>query len=326
MKCEGNEKEKGIYGWAKDKSLRREGSSGGAFSALVEAIAKHQVGSLWVFGSVTDVDKQKIHQEGFLYPDYKALCQSKYVFSNPDSTFWEVKRKLGEGYRVVYCGTPCQIGALNQYIGESPAGLITADFICHGVPSEKFFFAHLNFLAHGNEVKTVEFRSKVMGWGLHKYCLLIEYVNGDKCVRKAGKDFFFTHFLQSDCLRSGCYQCQYSHAHRSDLTLGDFWEIEKYRPELDDGKGISVVFANTEKGVEALELLKNQMEWYPIPDDYKRSHCGCDPAKLERRVAFLRELREREIDELERSFKKRRPLYLLQKATRKIVYQKVRRK
>lgn len=318
IKSEGDET--GIYGWALEQNLRREGSSGGAFSAIAEAIAKNKKSYLWVFGSVTNLDKWEIHQKGFLYPDYKALCQSKYVFSNPENTFLEVKEKLAAGFNVVYCGTPCQIGALNQYMIESPDELLTVDFICHGVPSQKFFFEHLNFITRGNKVNNVEFRSKVMGWGLHKYCLLIDYVDGNKYIQKAGKDFFFTHFLQGDCLRLGCYQCQYSYSHRSDLTLGDFWEIEKYRPELNDGKGISVVFANTEKGMKALDLLKNEMEWYPIPESYKRSRCGCNPNKLVERTDFLNTYKTVGLEKMEKSFAKTRYLRLIKKGFSKYIH------
>lgn len=32
------------------------------------------------------------------------------------------------------------------------------------------------------------------------------------------------------------------------MTLGDFWGVELYLPELDDDKGISIVFIHTAKG------------------------------------------------------------------------------
>ena len=34
----------------------------------------------------------------------------------------------------------------------------------------------------------------------------------------------------------------------ADMTIGDFWGIERVIPEIDDNSGISAVIVNTEKG------------------------------------------------------------------------------
>ena len=41
----------------------------------------------------------------------------------------------------------------------------------------------------------------------------------------------------------------------SDITLGDFWAIEKYKEEYDDNKGTSFVLVNTEKGDKILNQI-----------------------------------------------------------------------
>lgn len=70
-----------------------------------------------------------------------------------------------------------------------------------------------------------------------------------------------TLFLDGDIYRENCYECPYAHKERvADMTIGDFWGIEREHPELlkqdafDERKGISCMLANTEKGVE---LCKN---------------------------------------------------------------------
>lgn len=313
----------GVYGYSKRENLRREGSSGGAFSAIVECAARNSR-NLWVFGSVFDEENTAVYQKGFQYPEYKKLCKSKYVFSDPRTTFSEVKDKLEKQYNVIYCGTPCQIGALKSYLQSDYTNLLTIDFICHGVPSEKFMQQHISYICKGKR-GLVEFRSKALGWGLHKYCLKINDENGKVLYfKKAGKDFFFMHFLQSDCLRRGCYSCSYSGVNVSDLTLGDFWEITRFDPKFDDGKGISVVFANSEKGIEMLEVLSDEMELKQLPENYHRSHCGCNPEALSKREAFLGDLRKNGIAYMEKKFVFLRPWSVMKKIAHTFgIYKKI---
>ena len=87
-----------------------------------------------------------------------------------------------------------------------------------------------------------------------------------------------------------------------------------------DGKGISVVFANTEKGMKALDLLKNEMEWYPIPESYKRSRCGCNPNKLVERTDFLNTYKTVGLEKMEKSFTKTRYLRLIKKGFSKYIH------
>lgn len=311
----------GIYGYSKNEEVRRSGSSGGAFGAIVESIhVTYPDLELRVFGSIIDTKTLDVHQMGKEYASYKDLCQSKYVISDTRNTFNEVKKALDEGIYVIYCGTPCQIGALKSFLGTKEYERIcTLDFICHGTPSEKFMKEHIAYISKGKKVQSVEFRSKAKGWGLHKYCLKVNYVNGEFYLKNAGNDFYFSHFLNNDCLREGCYHCHYSLRHESDLTLGDFWEISKYMPSFDDQKGISVIFGNTQKGKQMIETLKTEMKAYDTPDNYHRSHSGCKVSQMSQRDDFLMRLDEEGIELLEKEFKRKRIQILIQKAIKKII-------
>ena len=44
----------------------------------------------------------------------------------------------------------------------------------------------------------------------------------------------------------------------SDVTLSDFWNIKKYKPDFYDDMGVSRVLINTEKGKELFEKLKTE--------------------------------------------------------------------
>ncbi len=49
--------------------------------------------------------------------------------------------------------------------------------------------------------------------------------------------------------------------HPGDITIADYWGIEKAAPEFDDNKGVSLVLINNENGKKALEEVKYQLIW-----------------------------------------------------------------
>ena len=47
-------------------------------------------------------------------------------------------------------------------------------------------------------------------------------------------------------LRPICYECPFKSCRsQSDITIADYWGINKLHPEMDDDKGTSMVFVNT---------------------------------------------------------------------------------
>lgn len=60
-------------------------------------------------------------------------------------------------------------------------------------------------------------------------------------------------------LRPICYECPFkSCKSQSDITIADYWGINKLHPEMDDDKGTSMVFINTDKGAEAFDLSQTR--------------------------------------------------------------------
>ena len=61
-------------------------------------------------------------------------------------------------------------------------------------------------------------------------------------------------FIQDMTLRPSCYDCPARGGRSgSDLTLADLWNVAETVPQMDDDKGVSLVLANTDKGIKALE-------------------------------------------------------------------------
>lgn len=72
------------------------------------------------------------------------------------------------------------------------------------------------------------------------------------------KNLFYGHTV----LRPSCYECPYkSVQHPGDITIADYWGIEKAAPEFDDNKGVSLVLVNNEVGESAFDTVKCQLLW-----------------------------------------------------------------
>lgn len=63
-----------------------------------------------------------------------------------------------------------------------------------------------------------------------------------------GQDPYMQAFLKNICLRESCYNCSFKKKNRvSDITLADYWGIDKVHPKMNDNKGISLVLVNSIK-------------------------------------------------------------------------------
>jgi acetyltransferase-like isoleucine patch superfamily enzyme len=128
--------------------------------------------------------------------------------------------------------------------------LSTADFICLGINSPKFFRKYLDGLEaqYGAKVVSVQAKNKDRGW--HSLAYKVRFANGKVYLRNGHEDAFVRGFIHAyiNC-RPCCYECKFKGFPRiSDLTLGDFWGIENFDAAFSDDKGTSVVLVNSERG------------------------------------------------------------------------------
>ena len=49
--------------------------------------------------------------------------------------------------------------------------------------------------------------------------------------------------------------------HPADITIADYWGIEKAVPEFDDHKGVSLVLINNDKAEKIFNDLKERLMW-----------------------------------------------------------------
>ena len=66
--------------------------------------------------------------------------------------------------------------------------------------------------------------------------------------------------------RPSCYVCQYKGFPRmADITIADYWGIEKIDKNLDNNIGTSMILLNSKKGETYFDLIKDKLEWEETP-------------------------------------------------------------
>lgn len=246
----------------KDDALRLASSSGGLFTELARPIlAKGGV----VFGCVWEKPALvAIHAKAETEDALAEMRGSKYVQSDLRDTYREVKVALEKGRDVLFSGTPCQIAGLKRYLGKVYDHLLTVEIICHGAPSPDVFKTYKQELAKrfGDFPVNITFRNKDPSW---KQCSLVSTYTDARAHREDLYDNpYVKAFLRDLCLRPSCYDCQAKGGRSgADITIADFWGIEKVCPALDDDRGTSAVLLHTQKGLHTWEALQG-VEFKPV--------------------------------------------------------------
>ena len=245
----------------------KSSSSGGFFIAAASLILSY---GGYVAGCVMK-NNCAMHIVTNKEDDVKKMQGSKYVQSNMGAIHSEIKALLDVGKKVLFTGTPCQTSGLISYLGKPYDNLLCVDIICHGVPSQKFLTACVNFYEKKMKSKIVDisFRKKLHGikWGKNYGFYFIAENEKQKYV-KAKNDVYYRYFLSASSYRESCYQCSYSVSKSvSDITIGDFWGWEAFDPNLKADDGLSVVRVNTLKGCSFFDKLGDKIESFQITFD-----------------------------------------------------------
>lgn len=235
---------------AMDREILTDSSSGGTFSLLAEEMLREDgivYGSRWKRGE--GASHVRVVASGGL----DALRRSKYVQSDTTGIFGLVKGDLAAGADVLFVGTPCQVAALKAFLGIDPENLVTVDLVCHGVPSSAFFEDYLLWFEKKTGKSLVEYNSRdkaAAGWS----CLGSYRTEAGPTLALPVDDPYLLTFSQGSTFRRCCYACPYAGARRvGDVTLGDFWGVERLHLGVDLDGGVSVALANSKKGLKVLK-------------------------------------------------------------------------
>lgn len=259
---------KNVYAaYNKNDDIRLKSSSGGIFTILAEyALKRDGV----VFGArFSDDSKYVYHCMVENENDISFLRGSKYVQSDINNTYKEVRKQLETGRFVLFSGTPCQVEGLILFLKKKYENLLLVDIICHGVPSPKVWRKYLEYVENKNLLpKTVYFRDKTNGW--NSFSFRIDYTNGEKYVESFEKSLYGSAFVSDLFFRKSCYKCRFRKAnHKSDLTICDFWGIDEAFPDMNDNKGISAVIVNSVIGKKIFDdieckMIYKQVNFYTV--------------------------------------------------------------
>lgn len=243
-----------------DMETRLDSTSGGVFSGLSEYILKEKG---WIGGAVFGEDWTLSHvlsNDDNMLP---LIRSSKYLQSYVGALYKDVKEKLEVGDKVLVCSSPCQIAALYAYLGQDYPNLVTCDFICRGVNSPVAFQKYIENLEKKYDSKaiSVKFKNKKFGW--HRFSTRIIFANGCEYNQDRYTDLFMRGYLEANLfMRPSCYDCQFKGFPRqADLTLADFWGIEKTRPIFDDDRGCSLLMINSKKGAVLFDSTKSHFDF-----------------------------------------------------------------
>ncbi len=139
----------------------------------------------------------------------------------------------------------CLIAGLKKYLKVDYDNLLCVDIICHGVPSPLVWKKYLKYQEQINNGKviSVDFRNKKdFGWKEYIETITLKNDNG---IFKVNSEIFKYLFSQLKISRPSCYKCPYKDIkHPGDITIGDYWGIEKAAPGFNDNKGVSLVLIN----------------------------------------------------------------------------------
>lgn len=250
-----------VFGaYNKDLYVRTNSTSGGVFSSLAECII-NQGG--YVVGVVME-DNQEAHFT--ITNKMEELTQyrkSKYVQAFTGDIYQKIELLLTQGNTVFFTGLPCQVHALKLFLKKEYNNLFCADLLCFGEVPPKIFSDYIEYKQNKTKKKIVDFcfrgRDEVKGW--HKMLFCAAYDDGTEEIIRQSRDYYYGLYFKNIAIRESCFTCKYKTQKREgDITLGDFWGIDKVDPEFDSNDGISLVMVNSAKGERLFSSISDQIE------------------------------------------------------------------
>lgn len=227
-------------------------TSGGIFGELARTIIEKFNGI--VYGAIFDNNFCVKHDRSESVKDILPMHYSKYVQSNTADIYKKVKEDLCVNRNVLFTGTPCQIVALKNYLGEDYKNLICMDVLCFGVMSTSVLHDYIRYVIPKEEnIENLEvcFRSKKISKTAPSFVLSKDsniiynepFYGNQKGIGRGFGGAFIN--------RVSCTECEFKQIGRfSDITVGD------YVPQnLENDFSHSLVLINSRKGDELFKCL-----------------------------------------------------------------------
>lgn len=271
---------------ARDSRVRHTSTSGGIFTAAAKRMLENGGA---VYGAGYDQDMKVVHKEVLKIEDLEDIRRTKYVQSDLSGTYRQIEQRLKEGLPVLFCGTPCQAQGLRLFLRQEYEKLLIMDIICYGVPSPGIWEAYVRYLEQkkGGKMTAFSFRDKRNQDDGHTRSYVIrEKEYADSMYRDIYCQMYFKNYM----LRPSCHSCKFcATARDSDVTIGDFWGIEKIKPEWADGMGQSVVILHTKKAKRWWQAIRKELDYFECErEDILQPRLTCPTDMAGERRKFMR--------------------------------------
>lgn len=303
-------KEPKCYAAMASDELRRNSSSGAFFPILADHVLSK--GGL-IAGAAFNENMVLKHIIIAKKENLSQLKGSKYLQSQMSDVYTQTKKALQQNKMVLFTGTPCQVAGLRNFLGKDYDNLITADLICHGVPSQKVYDNYLQSEFPGQKVLNTNFRDNKDDWG----CGYITTTTTTTTTTRSlydSDDSYLQAFFANISLRPSCYDCQFAKMPRTgDFTMGDFWGVPK---EMNDRKGTSLILLNNQKAENIFNDIKDKfikIKEYPVSLPIKiQPNLKGSAAKHPARKDFFKMLEKNSLkDTIESTIKSKKNIGLL---------------
>lgn len=248
--------------WAKDKNIVASTTSGGIADILVKKLVNQGYKCIGI--EYDNSSNRAISKIASTLNDTDSFKGSKYIQAYTVDSFKELTMNHKDEKFAVF-GLPCHIYALDKYLRakETRHQHLLIDLYCHGCPSLDLWKKYVDKIFKEkdcNKVVSVNFRSKVRGWGnFYVVEVVVTGVEGRKTyISPRINDPFYTLFFSDMVLNDSCYDCKLrSTFEYTDIRLGDFWGYKF----IHNNSGVSGVTVCTEKGMDLFEKVKDDIEY-----------------------------------------------------------------
>lgn len=249
-----------IYGAHSKKEMVKSASGGIAYTIAKKTLESGGV----VYGAAYDDKLQVKIIRVDSVAELSKIQGTKYVQADMTGIIEKVLTDLENQTEVLFTGTPCEIASIVDAAKRKKLyeNLTTIEIICHGAPSQKMFDDYLKWAKehYKSAINSYSFRAKRCD-NDKDFMLEMKLVDGRQLWVSGFKDPYYKAFMSERWLRESCYCCPFAVKDRNaDLTIGDFWNSEKLSSNFGKNRRISVVLANTQKGLDSLKGIREQIE------------------------------------------------------------------
>lgn len=142
--------------------------------------------------------------------------------------------------------------------------LYTCDLICYGVATPMIFQSFLAMLEKYGRKPLREYVHRGSGLQAHDAERAV-YWDGTS-ISETAETRVWRHIWYHRLCRESCYRCGYHSTKRpGDLTIGDWWGLERFASGVVDSWGVSCAISSTPRGLSLLRDASDALELMVTP-------------------------------------------------------------